>query len=291
MSSYNAPKLSAVPFDKMPPAFHARAFGVEYIRLEEPDGGELYVTRYGWPVLEHLMADQWYLHNAYAVRGTKLPGATGSVYRVPTINRRGRRRDLVVKFSRFAQDVPIYVATNALDMVPPEALANAEFNGPFEEFGQLMRLRRPHPTLPAVRTKRPLAIYSPPREYPLWQLGRTKGRFIHYQKDQIDSQQQDPGTSAINLNIQRQYVLLYQWVRGENAEYYFDQGLLTKDELHSLTQRVVDALSARGLVVLDNKPRHFILRPRHGGDEPMRRNGELVYNLVDFELLKPKATL
>src|SRR5690606_15999785 len=71
-----------------------------------------------------------------------------------------------------------------------------------------------------------------------------------------------------------------------NAAECHRRGLLTEEELRQLTQRVTRELDERGYRVLDNKPAHFILRLGEDGS-PLRRHGELVYALVDFELLEP----
>src|SRR5512139_876421 len=73
----------ATPFDRLPPDMIVRAFGVDYGHVQLPAGGDLYVTRYGWPFLAQLLPDNWYAERWYAARGDKLPGS-GHVYRVAT---------------------------------------------------------------------------------------------------------------------------------------------------------------------------------------------------------------
>ena len=114
-----------LPFDQVPAEARVRVYGVDYVRVDEPDGGELYVTRYGWPWLEHLHPERWYQDRQYVRIGEHLPVGTAAVYRVPTWGRSGRRVDLVVKFSRFATDVPLNIEMTFPDHVPAEVIDNA----------------------------------------------------------------------------------------------------------------------------------------------------------------------
>jgi len=64
-----------------PPGPTVRAFGVEYTHVRPPEGGDLFVTHFGWPDLDALMPARWYADQWYANHGEKLAGATGQVYR------------------------------------------------------------------------------------------------------------------------------------------------------------------------------------------------------------------
>jgi hypothetical protein len=277
---------AAVRFDDLPPGEIVRAFGVEYGLVRPPSGGDLYVTRYGWPWLPHLLPSSWYEDQWYARSGERLPGASGNVYRVRTRPVGGRSIEVVVKFSRIAQDVTVIVPTTFPDDVSPEDIANARYNSPMEEFGLVMELRRgafgPHDL--RLRTQRPLAIYAPPEEFPLWQLGRDRSSFHAHGRRLAEDQEN--AIKAIELDIRRIYVLLYGWIRGADAEQEFDAGDIDVGEFAALTPRVVGELRAKGFRVLDCKPKHFILRKRRAGGQPLRRRGQLVYGLVDFEFLQ-----
>jgi hypothetical protein len=195
---------------------------------------------------------------------------------------------VVVKFSRFAQEVPLYIAEQEAVEAPAQALAGAHFHTPFEEFG-LLKEFRDNPFGPAclrVRTHRPLAIYSPPTEYPVWQLGRARWLFDNHQRA-LNQLEQAAGhrSEHIELSFKREYITLFGWVKGDDAQTMFEHDLLDRAEMQQLTHRVMREMRARGFRVLDHKPRHFILRQRHTG-KLMRRNGELVYALIDFELLQ-----
>lgn len=276
----------SIPFDDLPPGEIVRAFEVEYGLVRPPSGGDLYVTRYGWPWLPHLLPAAWYEDQWYARNGERLPGASGSVYRVRTRPVGGRSIEVVVKFSRIAQDVTIIVPTTFPDDVSAEEIANARYNSPMEEFGLVMELRRGAfgPRELRVRTQRPLAIYAPPEEFPLWQLGRDRSSFHAHGRRLAEDQEN--AVKAIELDIRRIYVLLYGWIRGADAEQAFDAADIDEREFADLTPRVVGELRAKGFRVLDCKPKHYILRKRPAEGRLVRRHGRLVYGLVDFEFLQ-----
>ena len=275
-------------FDELPPERLVRAFGVEYAHLAPPEGGDLYVTREGWPNVAALMPDRWYANGRYQAEGARMHTASGTVYHMCVPAGGARPLHLVVKFSRVAQDVPLVLETKFPAGVSAEAIAAARFNSPMEEFGLLAELRRvvrgPGPRL---LTQRPLAIYAPPEEFDLWELGRLTSSF-HSHRLQLAEDQSD-SVKAIELDIRRIYVLLFGWISGRDAEECFDDGLLDERELHALTSRVTGELAASGFLVLDNKPRHFILRLRDDGTLLRHRDGRLAYGLVDFELLQRTA--
>ena len=131
----------STPFDRLPPEMIVRAFGVDYGHVHPREGGDLYVTRYGWPTLAQLLPANWYSDQWYARHGIKLPGS-GHVYHASTRPVRGKSIDVVVKFSRVAREISLEVATTFPDDITPEIIANARFNSPMEEFGLVTELRR-----------------------------------------------------------------------------------------------------------------------------------------------------
>lgn len=290
VSSGSDGRLAAVlaaPFDALPADLRVRVFGVDYGHVQPPEGGDLYLTRYGWPNLAQLLPANWYADRWYAQRGERLPGSTGHAYHVLTRPEGGKRADLVVKFSRVAQDVPLTIATSFPDTVPPEVLANARFNSPWEELGLVMELRRGGfgPQGLRVLTQHPLGIYAPPDEYALWQLGRSEGSFL--QHDRLLAEDQENAVRAIELDIRRIYVVLYQWIKGMDAEASFEAGDVGAEDFHRFTPRVIGELQRSGFRVLDNKPKHFILRKSRRDGKILRgRDGHIAYALVDFELLQ-----
>ena len=274
-------------FDDLPAGMIVRAFGVDYAHLRPRQGGDLYVTRLGWRHAAGLDPACWYAERQYAQRGVRLPGSGGHAYHFETRLADGRPSGLVIKFSRMAQDVPVVIETSFPEAVPEEVLAQARFNSPLEEFGLVMELRQGAygPRDLRIRTQRPLAIYVPPEEFDLWELGRSTSSFQVHRS--LLAEEQDPGVKAIELDIRRIYVLLYGWIDGLDAEACFDAGDLSSEEFHALTPRVMRELGGKGFHVLDTKPKHFILRHRRRDGRILRRGGgELVYGLVDFELLQ-----
>jgi hypothetical protein len=280
---------AALPFDARPAETRVTAFGVEYGHLRLGDGGDLFLTAFGWPYLAQLLPAQWFAERWYVKQGQRLPGSTGHSYHVRTRPADGRQVDLVVKFSRVAQDVPLTIATSFPDAVTAEELANARFNSPLEELGLVMELRRGglDPQGPRLRTQHPLGLYVPPEEYPLWQLGRSETSFSPH--DRLLAEDQEGAARAIELDIRRIYVVLYQWVKGLDAQASFERAELGQDEFYGFAPRVIEELRSCGFRVLDNKPKHFIVRTRRDGRLLRERDGRLAYALVDFELLQRTA--
>lgn len=273
-------------FDEQSAHERRRLYGVDYVTVTDPLLGEIFITREGWPLRDWLQPGQWYSERRYSSIGERLPGGTGTVYRVPTETERGKR-ELVVKFSRFAQEIPAIDAEATFPPnTPADAIYGARFNNPFEEFGLLRDLRRGHygPRELRILTKRSLAIYSPSQEYAGWRLGRDDWLFEHAQHE-VDEAQPDASVEHVSLNARRQYILLFQWVKGEDALTLHKRRRLSLEDLDRLSHRVNHELSLKGFRVLDNKPSHFILRPRNDGTL-LRKNADWVYALVDFELLQ-----
>lgn len=279
-------ELMATPFERLPPERVVRAFEVDYGHVRTAEQGDLFLTRYGWPWLSRLLPGAWYADGRYAAEGERLPGATGHVYHLTTALANGRKLGFVVKFSRVAQDVSIMVQTSFPDDVPPEVLEAARFNSPLEEFGLVTELRRGvfGPSDLRIRTQYPLAIYVPPEECQPWELGRSASTFHTHSR--MLAEDQESADKAIELDIKRMYVLLYGWIEGRDAEQMFRAGRITEEEFLALTPRVVEDLRRRGFRVLDNKPKHFILRERPDGSMLREPGGRLTYGLVDFELLQ-----
>ena len=279
-------RSTPAPAGAAPAAPTVRAFGVEYAHVRPPEGGDLFVTRFGLPDLDALMPARWHTDEWYASHGQRLPVATGQVYRVRPRPGPGRAPELVVKFSRVAQDVPIVAEASFPAGANPDQFTDARFNSPMEEFGLVTELREGAFGPPGVRilTQRPLAIYAPEEAFDLWQLGRSTSSICSH--NALLAQDQPDAVKAIELDIRRIYILLYGWIDGRDAEACFLAGELGEPEFLSLAPRVIGDMSARGFRVLDNKPKHYILRPLERGGFLRRHDGSLEYGLVDFELLQ-----
>ena len=274
------------PFQILPKARRARVFGVDYALSPQPDGGELYISRTAWHWSGYLQPERWWDRENLSVRGERLGGSTGTVYRTRSTPRGLPPRDLVVKFSRIAQDVPLFIPDEFLDSLPRGAVADARFLSPFAEFGLIDQLRHnilnhgPH----RLRIKFPLAVYSPPEKYPLWQTGRHVDIFRTHQEAMAEDQFEN-GLTQITLDPERDYIEIFAWIDGIDAEEASHRGLLDEELLVLLTRSSNHALSRLGYRVLDNKPRHLIVRPRSDGTL-LHRHGRIVYTMIDFELLQ-----
>jgi len=274
------------PFQILPPERRARVFGVDYVLCPQPDGGELYISRPAWHWLPYLQPGRWWDRENLAVLGERLAGSTGTVYRARSAPPGKVPRDLVIKFSRLAQDVPLFIPDEFLESLPNEAVATARFLGPFAELGLLTEMREsvmnhgPH----RLRTKVPLAVYSPPEKYPLWQTGRHSDIFRAHARA-MAADQFENGLAQVTLDLERDYLVIFEWIDGIDAEEANQQGYLDDEALRYLTHTTNRAMARLGYRVLDNKPRHVIVRPRPDGTLATR-HGQTLYALVDFELLQ-----
>lgn len=274
------------PFQILPSARRAKVFGVDYAIVPQSDGGELYVSRVAWHWLDYLLPERWWHAETAAVSGERLTGSTGTVYRARSTPPGMPPRDLVVKFSRIAQDVPLFIPDEFVESMPRTAVADARFLAPFAEFGLMQELRGnilnhgPH----RLRTKMPLAIYSPPGRYPLWQTGRHTDIFRAHQQAMAQDQFEN-GLAEVRLDIERDYLGIFAWIDGIDAEEAFNRRMIDKELLVLLARSSNHALSRLGYRILDNKPRHLIVRPRPDGTL-LQRDGKIIYTMIDFELLQ-----
>ena len=272
-----------LPFSSVPEAYHITALGVPYVRNPDGEGGVLYVTRWGWHRLAHLRPDNWYKNRSFVKQGTRLRQSTGTVYFYPSRVEGTAPMDLLVKVSRLAEHVP---GQTSADIPGLKSLQDATFNSPFEEFSLVEDLRasRFGPPHLHVRTKRPLAIYCGPKDLPSWQLGRRHWDFLNHSNALEQDQEGFPKGHRIQLEKSRQYFLLYAWVPGIDAQEAMLEGLISEDEVRELTERVNRELEMKGFRILDNKPKHIILRVGRDG-LPIRHLGKLMYVQIDFELM------
>jgi hypothetical protein len=249
--------------------------GVSYAHFKTRDEGDLYLTQYGQPFWEQLLPENWYAPEWFVANRERLIG-TSVVYKVPTRTIRGAGLHLVVKWSRVGEEVPV-------DTLTINKFINAEFNSPFEEFSLLTELRvgPAGPTGSRIRTQRPLAVYVPPERLQLWQTGRTESRIAA-------KLARHPG---VELDILRQYVLLYGWIKGLDITEVADLWQLGEHARASFFDRatslVTRELELKGYHVVDMKPAHIIVRPTEDGRSLVcHRNGQMAYALVDYELME-----
>ncbi|MCU0785361.1 MAG: hypothetical protein MUF81_15170 [Verrucomicrobia bacterium] len=264
-----------MPTAPRPPGCTTRSLlGVDYFHLKTSDGGDLYLTRFGLPFWENLLPENWYAREWFESKRERLEG-TSTIYKVPTRTVNGRTLNLVAKWSRVGEVVP-------LDTFTFNKFMNAEFNSPFEEFSLLMELRQGDagPAGIRIRTQRPMAIYVPSERMRDWQTGRSE--------DKIRAKvARHPG---VEIDILRQYVVLFGWVKGLNAVETAERfGLANRERTEFLAQTtslVTHELAQKGFRVVDMKPEHVILRPGARKSLLREKTGQFVYALVDYELLE-----
>ena len=265
--------------------------GMIYAHRKTSDGGDMYFTRHGLRLSQQLAIENWYEKEWFENQREHLMG-TGAVYKVPTKQIDGKSLDLVVKNCRVGEDVP-------LDTHTLMEFINAEFNSPWEEFSLVMELAEGKygPADVAVHTQEPLAIYVPPEKMQLWQSGRSRSKI-----NKIKARH--PG---IDLDILRQYKLVYGWIHGKNVvEIFMDIGLAGEalaSALEPITKKVIGDIDKKGYVVADMKPAHIIMGEelagiiaemgKAGGAPAQTKQVEFVhglieagrYSMVDYELL------
>lgn len=258
--------------------------GVVYVHKKTPDGGDIYITEFAQSSQKQLKINNWYEKTWFNKHRVRLTG-TSSVYRVPTRKVEGNKLDLVVKNCRVGEDVP-------LDTHTLEEFRNSEFNSPWEEFSLVVEMRegRYDPHGNRVMTQRPLAIYVPPEKMQPWQSGRSKSKINRIMA-------QHPG---VDLDILKQYKLVYEWIRGKNLVEIFEQTNLPIEEivehLKSMQGISLENLGKKGYLMADMKPEHVIIHEENlkllETEEPSKQVemlyrllNEGIYSIVDYELV------
>lgn len=254
------------------PGVPVNLFGVDYRHIPLGDAGDLYLTAHGVGWADHLRPENWFEKEWFRAHRTRLAG-TSTVYRTVTRPVGGRSRAVVVKWCRVGVDVP-------LDTVTLNRFSHAEFNSPYEEFSLVGELRASAGGRTRIRTHRPLAIYAPAERFELWQMNRDVSRI-----DRKKARHRD-----VELDIFRQYILVYEWIKGLSITEALRQTRLPEDQhagmIATMTRRATDDLAECGFRVLDMKPAHVIVRPLGDGTLLCGPDGRIAYALVDFELLE-----
>src|SRR5215471_760441 len=80
--------------------------GVDYEVSNTEDGGDLYLTSFGLSFRNHLLPENWYEPQWFVQHRIPLEG-TSAIYKVPTKRLDGVMLDLVVRFNRVGQEVPL----------------------------------------------------------------------------------------------------------------------------------------------------------------------------------------
>jgi hypothetical protein len=268
--------------------------GVVYVHFKTSDGGDLYLTKYAEKYVEHFDTPNWYEERWFNKHKVRLKG-TGSVYRVPTKKVNGSTLNLVVKNCRVGEDVP-------LDTHTLQEFCDAEFNSPWEEFSLVTEMEESQygPKHLQINTQHSLGIYVPPEKMQIWQSGRSRAKINRIRA-------RHPG---IDLDILKQYKLIYEWIDGYNLPEVFEHIHVEHDEcryhLTKLDKMVSSDLSLKGYLVADTKPEHIIISEKHTkrireiGEKQNRQTAESaraqiyflyslinlgIYSVVDYELL------
>ena len=260
-------KEAAIPIRKT-------LLGVPYDHYRMADGADLYVTPFGRPFLRHLWPENWLEPEWFSKSREALQG-TSTVYKIKTKPVAGASKDIVVKWCRMGEDVP-------MDTFTRSKFIETDFNSPYEEFSLLMEMRtRASPG--TIRTHKPLAIFVPAKRLELWQTGRSQSK-IDYKKAKYRD---------VELDIYRQYILIYEWIKGvastEAAAAQASQAAGYADANSfalAMMERSIGDMQQAGFRVLDVKPQHVIVRPKPNGGLLQDRSGRTAYALVDFELLE-----
>jgi hypothetical protein len=257
----SAPRISSV----------VTLLGVDYWHIRTSDGGDLHATRHGLACLEHLMPENWFEREWFKNNSERLEGSS-TVYRVATKTVNGRNANLVVKWCRVGEHVPF-------DTLTLNKFAQAEFNSPYEEFSLVMEMRETRKS-GIIRTHKPLGIYVPAERLQLWQTGRSESKMAQKKAKHRD----------VELDIYRQYILIYEWIKGASAVEVLQQTDISpatqSEVLAKLTSRANEELAVKGFRVIDMKPAHIIIRLTPERKLLRYHSGGIAYALVDFELLE-----
>lgn len=263
------------PRGPLPPGAAAVSLmGVDYAYLQSNAGGDLYLTRFGLSRWELLLPENWFARTWFEANRRRLVG-TSTIYHTRTKPVGGRSLELVVKYSRVGEDVP--GAAEGFNR-----FLGADFNSPFEEFALLMELRAGQhgPPRVRIRAQKPLAIYLPPEKLQLWQTGRSESRIAA-------KRARHPG---VKLDIQRQYVLVFEWIDGLDLVQAADQlhlaGRRREEFLAQHTSLAIHELEQKGCAILDMKAAHVIVRLQPDGRLLRDRSGQVAYAVIDYELLQ-----
>ena len=254
------------------PFFHEYEiiFGVHYLHARMSDNDDIYLTRFGLPLIDHfippvfLSDKNWFREHAEKLEGTS------SAYKVSVEAPGKPASTFVVKWNR--------MGTNILADDESEEFVGAEFNSPFEEFSLVMELRDTNTDRgKVVITQLPLAIYVPAVRNELWRTGREEYVMIS---------KQTKHENEILLDMYRDYIVVYEWIEGIDAAAATRAGMLQEDLMVELTFDAEERLKQKGYTVRDRKPHHIIVRPRKNGRLAETKMKGILYALVDFELLE-----
>jgi len=246
-------------------AERARILGITYTHFSLGEEGDLYITGPGLSFADCLFPENHWSDKEWFSQHSERLSGTSSLYRVTTKKINGRQKDIVIKWNRMGQEIP-----------GDKEFMNAEFNSPFEEFSLVMDLRDTLRTANrAVFTQKPLAIFVPATRVEFWRTGRKEYMMQAKIARHVE----------IELDMHRLYAVIYEWIKGIDAVQACEQGIVDEAQVVSLTLSAYERIERHGFEVLDRKPHHVIVRPQKNGELLKDKEGDIVYSLVDYELL------
>jgi hypothetical protein len=242
-----------------------RVLGTTYIHFSLGEEGDLYITEPGLPFADCLFPESHWSDTEWFKQHSERLSGTSSLYRVTTKKINGRQKEIVIKWNRMGQEIP-----------GDKEFMNVEFNSPFEEFSLVTELRDALRTADrTVFAQKPLAIFVPATRVALWRTGRKE----YMMQAKIDKHVE------IELDMYRLYAVIYEWIKGIDAVQAREQGIIDEDQMVSFTLSAYERIERQGFEVHDRKPHHVIVRPRKNGELMKDKMGNIVYALVDYELL------
>ncbi len=249
-----------------------RVFGVAYTHIRCRNLDDLYLTEFGLPFLQSLLPENWFLDRPWFRQNAVRLTGSSSIFRVRTKPVLDRQIDFVLKWNRMGQEIP-----GGEDR---DDFLNWRFNSPFEEFALLLEMRgAKYESRGGLYTHRPLGIYVPAERKDLDRLGRREYKMLAILELHRE----------IELDMLRSYGVIYEWVKGIDAVEAADRGSLSLKEIADLTLDAERRMREKGFLVCDRKPHHLIVRPKGSGSLAKDRRGQVLYALVDFELLQRTA--
>jgi hypothetical protein len=243
---------------------------VTYRHLMFEDGDEMYITDQGLGVCQHLFPDSFWKDSAWFSAHSERQHGSGCVYKIATKPVAGESLDIVMKWNRMGADIPGETDETG-------DLTNARFLSPFEEFQFLQELKEglqySHMKL---ELQAALAIYVPSGREDSARRGRRK-----YLMDFIRKRHEQ----EVEIDIERNYAVIYQWMEGINASQAYRQGYIDEKDIHDLIDDAAVTMKDNGFVVRDHKAEHLIVKPI--GTNLLRDGaGNVAYGYVDYELLE-----
>ena len=222
--------------------------GVVYSHRKTGDGGDMYLTRFGIQYADLLELENWYELAWFearrrAARGhqRRLPGARPERWTAGASN-------WWSKTAAWAKTCRWKRARSSNSSTP-----NSTARGRSSRLSWSCAKGNTGRPTSRCNTQEPLAIYVPPEKMQIWQSGRS------YEKiNRIRARH--PG---IDIDILRQYKLIYGWIRGKDIQQLFTETGMPRKRCR---QRLAPAdekghgdLDRKGYVMVDMKPSHVII--------------------------------